>query len=190
MIQLTTPITQAQLASLNAGDQILLSGTVYTARDAAHKRFEQCLAEKKELPVDLRGQILYYTGPSPAPPGRVIGSAGPTTSSRMDKYTPDLLASTGLAGMIGKGNRTAPVIEAITKSGAVYFAAVGGAGALLSKHITSSEIICYGDLGAEAVHKLTVKDFPLIVAIDSRGVNLYRKGPDEYRKNMSTKGNF
>ncbi|MBN1600677.1 MAG: Fe-S-containing hydro-lyase [Chitinispirillaceae bacterium] len=188
MIQLTTQVTQSQLSSLNSGDQVLLSGIIYTARDAAHKRFEQAFLEKKELPVDLRGQILYYTGPSPAPPGKIIGSAGPTTSSRMDTYTPELLASTGLAAMIGKGNRSPAVIEAMVKSGCVYFAAVGGAGALLSKHIIASEIICYEDLGAEAVHKLTVKDFPLIVAIDSKGVNLYQKGPEEYRKNLSIKG--
>lgn len=183
MIKITTPITLAQITELNAGDLVLLSGTIYTARDAAHKRFATALVETGELPVDLRGQIVYYTGPSPAPPGKVIGSAGPTTSSRMDKYAPGLIEATGLGGMIGKGNRNTAVINAIKKFGCVYFAAVGGAGALLSKHITASEIICYPELGPEAVYKLTVKDFPLVTAIDCRGKNLYVDGPEEYRGN-------
>lgn len=184
MKQITTPVTPALLSELNAGDMVLLSGTIYTARDAAHKRFASVLAENGRLPVDLRGQIVYYTGPSPAPPGKVIGSAGPTTSSRMDKYAPSLIAATGLSGMIGKGNRSPAVIDAIKKYGCVYFAAVGGAGALLSKHITASEIICYPELGPEAVYKLTVRDFPLVIAIDCRGQNLYTCGPDEYRKKV------
>jgi fumarate hydratase subunit beta len=188
MKQITTPVTLKQLSELTAGDLVLLSGVIYTARDAAHKRFAASLLEGKKLPVDLRNQILYYTGPSPAPPGKVIGSAGPTTSSRMDKYTPAVLAATGLAGMIGKGNRTSPVIEAMVKFGCVYFAAVGGAGALLSKHILTSEVICYPDLGPEAVHKLSVNDFPLIVAIDNRGKNLYHTGPEEYRAKLSGTG--
>jgi fumarate hydratase subunit beta len=182
MIQITTPVTPAQLAELKAGDMVLLNGTIYTARDAAHKRFAAALTENGKLPVDLRGQIVYYTGPSPAPPGKVIGSAGPTTSSRMDKYAPSLIEATGLGGMIGKGNRSASVIDAIKKFGCVYFAAVGGAGALLSKHITAAEVICYPELGAEAVYKLTVKDFPLVTAIDCKGNNLYIIGPEEYRK--------
>ncbi|HEX2959498.1 MAG TPA: Fe-S-containing hydro-lyase [Chitinispirillaceae bacterium] len=182
MKQITTPVTPAQLTELSAGDPVLLNGTIYTGRDAAHKRFAAALAENGRLPVDLRGQIIYYTGPSPAPPGKVIGSAGPTTSSRMDKYAPSLIETTGLGGMIGKGNRSTAVIEAIKKYCCVYFAAVGGAGALLSKHITASEIICYPELGPEAVYKLTVKDFPLITAIDCRGKNLYIDGPEEFRK--------
>lgn len=183
MKQITTPVTPTQLAELKAGDLVLLSGTIYTARDAAHKRFAAALAENGCLPVDLRGQIVYYTGPSPAPPGKVIGSAGPTTSSRMDKYAPSLIEATGLGAMIGKGNRSTAVIDAIKKFGCVYFAAVGGAGALLSKHITASEVICYPELGPEAVHKLTVRDFPLVTAIDCNGNNLYTTGPETYRKN-------
>jgi fumarate hydratase subunit beta len=184
MKQITTPVTSAQLAELKAGDIVLLNGTIYTARDAAHKRFAVALAENGTLPVDLRGQIVYYTGPSPAPPGKVIGSAGPTTSSRMDKYAPSLIEATGLGGMIGKGNRSAAVIDAIKKFGCVYFAAVGGAGALLSKHIVEAEVLCYPELGAEAVYKLKVKDFPLVTAIDCSGKNLYVDGPDEYRKKV------
>jgi fumarate hydratase subunit beta len=185
MKQLTTPLSHKQLSELNAGDLVLLNGIIYTARDAAHKRFAISLQEKKELPVDLRGQILYYTGPSPARPGQVIGSAGPTTSSRMDKYTPAIIEATGLGGMIGKGNRSSAVIDAIIKYGCVYFAAVGGAGALLSKHITAAEVICYPELGPEAVYKLSVKNFPLITAIDSRGKNLYIEGPMAYTLNHS-----
>jgi fumarate hydratase subunit beta len=185
MKQLTTPLDQKQLSELNAGDMVLLNGIIYTARDAAHKRFALSLQEKKELPVDLRGQILYYTGPSPAPPGKVIGSAGPTTSSRMDKYTPAIIEATGLGGMIGKGNRSSSVVDAIVKYGCVYFAATGGAGALLSKHITAAEVICYPELGPEAVFKLTVRDFPLITAIDSRGKNIYVEGPKTYKLDLS-----
>ena len=160
--------------SLSAGQQVLLSGTIYTARDAAHKRLYTLLREQRPLPIDLGGQTLYYTGPSPAKPGQVIGSAGPTTSSRMDPYTPLLIAAAGLRLMIGKGNRNTHVIEAMTKYGAVYCAATGGAGALLAKTIRTAEIVCYEDLGPEAIYKLSVERMPLIVAIDCRGGSLYQ----------------
>ncbi|MDO5576453.1 MAG: Fe-S-containing hydro-lyase [Fibrobacter sp.] len=175
MITITTPLLSETVLSLQAGTQVLLSGTVYTGRDAAHKRFMEAMERSQELPVDLHNQVIYYTGPAPAPKGKVIGSAGPTTSSRMDAFTPALLAKTGLRGMIGKGNRSKEVIEAMKRLGVVYFAATGGAGALLSKCITASEVVCYEDLGTEAVHKLEFKDFPLIVAIDSMGNNLYER---------------
>lgn len=175
MITITTPLLPETILSLQAGTQVLLSGTVYTGRDAAHKRFMEAMERSQELPVDFRNQVIYYTGPAPAPKGKVIGSAGPTTSSRMDSFTPALLAKTGLKGMIGKGNRSKEVIEAMKQLGVVYFAATGGAGALLSKCITASEVVCYEDLGTEAVHKLEFRDFPLIVAIDCMGNNLYER---------------
>ena len=160
--------------ALKAGDYVYLTGTVYTARDAAHKRMYEALKNGEELPFDVKNNTIYYMGPSPAREGRVIGSAGPTTASRMDKYAPSLL-DLGLIGMIGKGKRNKAVHEAIVRNKAVYFAAVGGAGALLSKCITSSEIIAYDDLGTEAVRKLIVKDFPVIVVIDSEGRDLYEE---------------
>lgn len=166
------PLTQQTIDSLRAGDQVLLNGPLYVARDAAHGRMAEALERGEDLPVDLSGQVIYYMGPSPAPPGKVIGAAGPTTSHRMDKYTPKLL-DLGLRGMIGKGNRTEPVQESIRKNRAVYFAAVGGAGALLSKAIRSEEVLAYEDLGAEALRKLEVMDFPAIVVIDADGENLY-----------------
>lgn len=159
---------------MKAGDMVYLSGTIYTARDAAHKRMEEALAAGENLPFDLRGNIIYYMGPSPARDGAVIGSAGPTTASRMDKYTPRLL-DLGMAGMIGKGKRSEAVQNAIVRNEAVYFAAIGGAGALLSKHIVSSEVIAYEDLGTEAVRKLEVREFPVIVVIDTEGENLYQQ---------------
>ena len=180
MIKISTPLSSEPVLSLKAGDEILLSGTVYTARDAAHKRLIALIDSSSPLPLDLAGQILYYTGPAPARPGRVIGSAGPTTSSRMDRYTPSLIKSTGLAGVIGKGNRSDDVIGAFRDYKCVYFAATGGAGALLSQCITRAEIVCYEDLGPEAVYKLEVRDFPLIVAIDCEGNNLYVSGPGKY----------
>ena len=171
---ISTPITEEISKSLHAGDYCYITGTVYVARDAAHKRMDEALNAGETLPFDLTDNTIYYMGPSPAREGRVIGSAGPTTASRMDKYTPRLL-DLGLKGMIGKGKRSPEVIDAIIRNGAVYFAAVGGAGALLSKAITSSEVIAYDDLGAEAVRKLEVSDFPVIVVIDCEGNNLYSK---------------
>ena len=179
--RVTTPLTDEVIQDLKAGDEILLSGTLYTARDAAHKRLCRLIERGDPLPVDLTGQIIYFTGPSPPPPGRVIGSAGPTTSCRMDPYSPILIREAGLKGMIGKGNRSREVIEVMKEHGSVYFAAIGGAGALLSNHILESEIICYEELGPEAIRKLTVEDMPLIVAIDSSGNNLYESGPDMYK---------
>lgn len=175
------PISKEDAKSLHAGDYVLLNGTIYTARDAAHKRMYEALAEGKELPLDWKGNVVYYMGPSPAREGRPIGSAGPTTASRMDKYAPGLL-DLGLKGMIGKGKRSQEVRDAIVRNGAVYFAAVGGAGALLSRAITSSEVIAYDDLGTEAIRKLTVKDFPAIVVIDAEGNNLYETAVKEYNE--------
>lgn len=176
---INVPMTRDQAASLKAGDYICLSGTVYTARDAAHKRMNESLDRGEELPFDIRDAVIYYLGPSPAREGRPIGSAGPTTSSRMDKYTPRLL-DMGMRAMIGKGKRNQSVIDGIISNGAVYFAAVGGAGAVLSKCIQSSEIVAYEDLGTEAVRKLTVKNFPAIVVIDAQGHNLYETAVKEY----------
>lgn len=171
-IKINTPLSKEKIKELKAGDMVYITGTIYTARDAAHKRMSEALLEGKSLPFDIRNQIIYYMGPSPAREGRPIGSAGPTTASRMDKYTPKLL-DLGLCGMIGKGKRSDNVKNAVIKNGAVYFAAIGGAGALLSKCIKASEIIAYEDLGTEAVRKLTVEDFPVIVVMDSSGNSLY-----------------
>ena len=173
------PVSKEDARSLKAGDYVYLSGTIYTARDAAHKRMKEALDQGQKLPFDLKGSVIYYMGPSPAREGRPIGSAGPTTASRMDKYTPELL-DLGLGAMIGKGKRSPAVIEAMIRNGAVYFAAVGGAGALLSKCILSSEIVAYEDLGAEAIRKLEVKNFPVIVVIDSQGNNWYETASKEY----------
>lgn len=173
-IEITAPFGRETSESLKAGDMVYISGIIYTARDAAHKRMYEAMHEGKKLPIDLKGNIIYYMGPSPAREGRCIGSAGPTTSSRMDKYTPDFLDS-GLIGMIGKGKRSKEVQEAIVRNGAVYFAAIGGAGALLSKAITASEVVAYDDLGTEAIRKLTVDRLPAIVVIDSTGENLYER---------------
>ncbi|MCD8380450.1 MAG: Fe-S-containing hydro-lyase [Lachnospiraceae bacterium] len=169
---ITVPFSKEESVSLQAGDYVYLSGTLYTARDAAHARMAQALDEGKGLPFNIEGNLIYYMGPSPAREGRPIGSAGPTTASRMDKYTPQLL-DLGLSGMIGKGKRSQAVIDAIVRNGSVYFAAVGGAGALLSKAIKSSEVVAYDDLGTEAIRRLWVEDFPVIVVIDARGKNLY-----------------
>ena len=166
------PISDEDAKNLRAGDYVYITGTIYTARDAAHKRMAEALAEGKPLPVDMKNNIIYYMGPSPAREGRPIGSAGPTTASRMDKYAPDLL-DLGLKGMIGEGKRSDAVKAAIIRNGAVYFAAVGGAGALLSQRIKSSEVIAYDDLGTEAIRRLEVENFPVIVVIDSQGNNLY-----------------
>ncbi len=167
--------------SLRSGDYVYLTGTIYTARDAAHKRMQEALDRGEALPLDVKDNVIYYMGPSPAREGRPIGSAGPTTASRMDKYAPALL-DLGLIGMIGKGKRSQAVKDAIVRNGAVYFAAVGGAGALLSKSILSSEVIAYDDLGTEAIRKLAVKDFPVIVVIDSEGNDLYETAILAYRK--------
>ena len=167
-----TPLTEEKIKNLKAGDTVKLSGYIYTARDAAHKRLVNLIDNDNELPFDIMNQIIYYVGPTPAKPGEIIGSCGPTTSYRMDSYTPKLLEK-GLKCMIGKGVRNRDVIESMKRHGAVYFGAIGGAGALISKSIVKSEIIAYDDLGAEAVHKLTVKNFPVIVIIDSKGNNLY-----------------
>ena len=169
---INAPISCEELAELNSGDYVYITGTIYTARDAAHKRMDDAINNGEELPLDLKNNIIYYMGPSPAREGRVIGSAGPTTSSRMDKYAPKLL-DRGLVGMIGKGKRNKEVIDSIIKNGAVYFAAVGGAGAILSKCITDSKVIAYDDLGTEAIRELKVEKFPVIVVIDSKGNNLY-----------------
>ena len=174
------PMSKEDARKLKAGDYVYISGTIYTARDAAHKRMYEALERGENLPLEMTGNIIYYMGPSPAREGRPIGSAGPTTASRMDKYAPALL-DMGLIGMIGKGKRTDAVKEAIVRNGAVYFAAVGGAGALLSKSITRSEVIAYDDLGTEAIRKLEVENFPVIVVIDSNGHNLYETAIEEYR---------
>lgn len=174
------PVSEQDAVSLRAGDYVYISGTVYTARDAAHKRMQEALLAGKELPIEIRGNIIYYMGPSPAREGRAIGSAGPTTASRMDKYTPELL-ELGLRGMIGKGKRSGEVKEAIIRNKAVYFAAIGGAGALLSKSILKSEVVAYDDLGTEAIRRLEVKNFPVIVVIDSEGNDLYETAAAAYR---------
>ena len=178
---ITMPITEETTAELKAGDYVYLTGTMYVARDAAHKRMIEALDRGEELPIDIKDATIYYMGPSPAREGRPIGSAGPTTASRMDKYAPELL-DLGLGAMIGKGKRSLAVADAIVRNGAVYFAAIGGAGALLSKCILSSEVIAYGDLGPEAVRKLEVKDFPVVVVIDSQGNNLYETAARAYAK--------
>ena len=175
------PIRKEDACSLKAGDYVYLTGTIYTARDAAHKRMQEALERGDQLPFDLKGNVIYYMGPSPAREGRPIGSAGPTTASRMDKYTPNLL-DLGLGAMIGKGKRTQAVIDAMVRNQAVYFAAVGGAGALLSKCIVKSEVVAYEDLGTEAIRKLEVKDFPVIVVIDSEGNNWYEHAAEAYKK--------
>lgn len=175
------PLSKQDAAKLNAGDYVYITGTIYTARDAAHKRMFEALQNGNPLPIEMKDNIIYYMGPSPAREGRPIGSAGPTTASRMDKYAPSLL-DRGLCGMIGKGKRSKAVIDAIVRNGAVYFAAVGGAGALLSKSVQASEVIAYDDLGTEAVRRLSVKDFPVIVVIDKNGNNLYETAVNEYNK--------
>ncbi len=171
-IRLETPLTKDKIKNLRAGDSVLLNGTIYTARDAAHKRMIEALSHGEKLPIGIENQTIYYAGPAPAKPGRVIGSCGPTTSGRMDAYAPTLIGL-GLTGMIGKGERSDEVVAAMTEHGAVYFGAIGGAGALISKCVTSAEVVAYEDLGTEAIRRLTVKDFPLTVVIDTKGRNLY-----------------
>jgi fumarate hydratase subunit beta len=179
--KVTLPLTEKTLEELKAGDNLLLSGVLYVARDAAHRRMTETLDRGEPLPFDIKGQTLYYMGPSPAPPGRVIGSAGPTTSTRMDSYTPRLLAA-GLKGIIGKGVRSKEVKDAMKKHKAVYLAAIGGVGALISKSIIKSEIVAYPDLGPEAVLRLEVKDFPVTVINDIHGGDLYVEGKALYKK--------
>jgi fumarate hydratase subunit beta len=177
--RLVLPLTREKAAALSAGDRIYLSGVIYTARDAAHKRLVELLDAGKPLPFPIKDTVIYYAGPTPAAPGQVIGSAGPTTSYRMDAYAPRLL-ELGLRGMIGKGKRSAEVIAAIQKAGAIYFGALGGAGALLSRRIKAAEVIAFEDLGTEAIRRLTVEDFPVTVVIDSGGNNLYETGREAY----------
>jgi fumarate hydratase subunit beta len=179
--RLTLPLSDADVASLRAGDRILLCGCLLAARDAAHQRFAEALARGEALPVEVAGQVLYYVGPTPARPGDVIGSAGPTTASRMDRFTPALLAL-GLKGTIGKGGRSPEVVEAMRRYRAVYFGAVGGAGALLSQRIRAVEILAYEDLGPEAVRRLVVEDFPVIVVNDVEGRDLFQEGKARYRQ--------
>jgi len=179
---ITTPLTKDKCLECEAGDFVYITGTIYTARDAAHKKMFESMNEGNEPPFDLKDNIIYYLGPTPAKEGMVIGSAGPTTSSRMDKYTP-LLLDNGLAGMIGKGKRSSEVIESVIKNKAVYFAAIGGAGALLSKCIKSAEVIAYDELGTEAVRKLEVENLPVIVVVDSKGNNLYETAVKDFKKN-------
>lgn len=179
-ITLTPPLTDEDVAGLSSGDRVLITGTILTARDAAHRRLAELIAQGKELPVDIRGQIIYFVGPTPARPGEAIGSAGPTTSFRMDSYSP-LLLEKGLKGMIGKGPRSREVVESMMRNRAVYFAAVGGAAALISRRIEASEILAYEDLGPEAIRKLTVREFPVFVVNDVYGNDLYEQGVREYR---------
>lgn len=182
-VRLSTPLTEEKVKNLKAGDTVLLSGTMYTARDAAHKRLIELLDNGKELPINIKDETIYYVGPSPAKPGQIIGSAGPTTSYRMDPYAPRLL-DLGLKGMIGKGKRNDEVIDAIKRNKAIYFGAIGGAAALIAKSIVESEIIAYEDLGAEAIRKIKVKDMPLVVIIDSEGTNLYEVGKENYLNSL------
>jgi len=177
--RITTPLTAEKVKDLKAGDSILLSGTIYTARDAAHKRLVELLENGEDLPIDVKDSIIYYVGPTPTKPGMAFGSAGPTTSYRMDAYTPQLLEK-GLKGMIGKGLRSGNVIESMKENTAVYFAAIGGAAALIGKCVKASELVAYEDLGAEAIRKLEVVDLPLVVVIDSEGNNLYELGKEAY----------
>ena len=176
---ITAPITKETAKTLHAGDYVYITGTIYTARDAAHKRMQETLQRGEALPLEMKENVIYYMGPSPAREGRPIGSAGPTTATRMDKYAPRLL-DLGEKAMIGKGKRSKEVVDAVIRNHAVYFAAIGGAGALLSKCITKSEIVCYEDLGAEAIRKIEVKDFPVIVVIDREGNNLYETAIRQY----------
>ncbi|MDY5082940.1 MAG: Fe-S-containing hydro-lyase [Candidatus Limivicinus sp.] len=177
------PADKAELSKLRAGDKLTVSGTIYTARDAAHKRLTELIASGEELPLDIRGAAIYYAGPTPEKPGQVIGSCGPTTSGRMDAYAPGLL-DRGLAVMIGKGDRNAAVIDAIVRNGAVYLAAMGGAGALMGSCVKAARIVCYEDLGCEAIRELKVENMPLTVVIDSQGNDLYKSGPEAYLKSQ------
>lgn len=178
--QLTTPLTLEQIKDLKAGDQVSITGVIYSARDAAHKNMVDALKENKPLPIDVTNQIIYYAGPTPAKPGKAIGSCGPTTSGRMDAYSPTLMEH-GLKGMIGKGPRSKEVIESMKKNGAVYFAAIGGAAALIADTIKKVDIVAYPELGPEAIRRMEVENYPCIVAIDSKGNDLYEMGVKQYR---------
>jgi fumarate hydratase subunit beta len=180
-IKLKTPLTDQDAEKLKIGDKVLITGVIYTGRDAAHKRLFDLIQAGKELPIDIRGQVIYYVGPAPAKPGKPIGSAGPTTSYRMDAYAPKLM-ELGLKGMIGKGNRSAEVVEAMKKNKAVYFGATGGAGALLARSIKKAETVAYEDLGPEAIQRMEVDDFPVVVINDTKGNDLYVEGAKKYRK--------
>ena len=177
---INTPLTDEVINDLKAGDMVLLNGIIYTGRDAAHKRLVELIEKGEDLPMDIKNQTIYYVGPCPAKPGQVIGSAGPTTSGRMDAYTP-LLMEHGLKGMIGKGLRAQQVVDSIIKNNAVYFAAIGGAGALLAEAIKEAEVIAFPDLGAEAIYKLRVENFPVTVIIDNKGNDLYKLGKEKYK---------
>lgn len=179
MKRLTLPLSDSDIKDLKAGETVLLSGTMLTGRDAAHKRLYELVEKGEKLPIDIKGELIYYVGPAPAKPGFAVGPAGPTSSYRMDKYAPTLL-DLGLKGMIGKGARNQDVIDAIVRNGCVYFACVGGAAALIAKSIKKEEILCYEDLGTEAIRRYTVEDFPCIVAIDSYGNNAYNEGQKDY----------
>lgn len=181
VIKLTTPLSDADVEKLNIGDRVEITGIIYTGRDAAHKRLVELVKEGKELPFDIKGQIIYYVGPSPAPPGKPVGAAGPTTSYRMDPYAPVLIEA-GLKGMIGKGARNQEVIESMKRFKAVYFAAIGGAGALMAKSIKSAEVIAYPELGPEAVRRLEVVNFPAVVVNDVHGNDLYEEGVKKYSR--------
>ncbi|MCU0822132.1 MAG: Fe-S-containing hydro-lyase [Spirochaetes bacterium] len=181
IIKLTTPLKNEDIEKLKIGDKVLITGVIYTGRDAAHKRLSDLIKEGKQLPFDIKGQIIYYVGPSPSKPGDPIGSAGPTTSYRMDAYSPKLI-ELGLKGMIGKGNRAKPVIDAMKTHKAVYFGATGGAGALIAKSIKKADIVAYEDLGPEAIRRMEVVDFPVIVINDVKGNDLYEEGANKYRK--------
>jgi len=181
IIKIFTPLDIKKIINLKAGDFVNITGNIYAARDAAHKRFFELIEKRKKLPIDLKGQIIFYAGPTPTKPGHSCGSVGPTTSYRMDPYTPELLER-GLKGIIGKGLRSKEVMESIKKNKAIYFAAIGGAAALIAKSIKKSEVIAYEDLGAEAVFKFYVKDFPAIVVVDLAGNNLYETEPPKYKK--------
>ena len=180
-IRLKTPLSDADVDKLKAGDKVLLSGVIYTGRDAAHKRLYDLLMAGKPLPIDVKGQVIYYVGPAPAKPGQVIGSAGPTTSGRMDAFSPKLIEM-GLKGMIGKGMRKKEVVEAMKKYKAVYFAATGGAGALLAKAVKKAQVVAYEDLGPEAINRLEVENFPVIVVNDTKGNDLYQEGMQKYAR--------
>jgi len=180
-IRLKTPLSDADVEKLKAGEKVLLNGVIYTGRDAAHKRLFDLLQQGKPLPIDLKGQVIYYVGPAPAKPGQVIGSAGPTTSGRMDAYSPKLMEM-GLKGMIGKGMRRKEVVEAMKKYKAVYFAATGGAGALLARAVKKAQVVVYEDLGPEAINRLEVEDFPVIVVNDTKGNDLYEEGMRKYAR--------
>ncbi|MCI8552104.1 MAG: Fe-S-containing hydro-lyase [Lawsonibacter sp.] len=182
--KLTAPVTRKDLEPLRAGDTVLLSGVVYTARDAAHKRMMELLDQGEELPFPVEGSVLYYVGPTPERPGEAIGSAGPTTSGRMDTYSPRLL-DLGQAVMIGKGARNQAVKDAVVRNGAVYLAALGGAGALMAASVKKAEVVCWEDLGCEAVRRLEVEDMPLTVILDIRGGDLYQSGPEAYRNSLN-----